>query len=311
MEIGQAKQTSPDILPSAWLRSLFRSWFNPPQFRRWKLSGMLPLPNLAVVLPIIFLVIILTSAITPYLLTHYIPTDIDENALLEPPTLGHFFGTDQFGRDVFCLVIYGARQTTLTAGFTVILGLSAGGLIGLVSGYSIRVVDIVLMRLIDLWMSIPAMLLAIIIATALGAGYTTTIIAVGVVMVPRYARVMRSQVLSICNRPFVEASRSIGCSYLSILFKHILPHTFAPMLVMLTLGVAEVILLGAALSFIGLGVTDDRPDWGFLLSQARNYITIAWWFAAFPGLAITLLVISINTLGDALRNRFDPRLRLN
>ena len=184
-----------------------------------------------------------------------------------------------------------------------------GGIIGLVSGYAGRAIDTALMRLMDIWLSVPDILLAIVIAAALGASLRNTILAVGLVTVPRYARVMRAQVIAIKSRPFVEASRSIGSSHRAILLGHILPHTLSPMLVMATLGVGSAILIGASLSFIGLGVIDDRPDWGFLLSQGRSYLTVAWWFATFPGLAITALVISVNLLGDAMRIRLDPRGR--
>jgi peptide/nickel transport system permease protein len=163
-----------------------------------------------------------------------------------------------------------------------------------------------LMRLIDIWLSVPDILLAIIIAAALGASLTNTILAVGVVSVPRYARVMRAQVIALKARPFIDASRAIGGSHVKILVGHILPHTLSPMLVMVTLGVGNAVLMGASLSFIGLGVIDDRPDWGFLLGQGRGYLTVAWWFSTFAGVAITALVLSVNILGDALRRRFDP-----
>ena len=155
----------------------------------------------------------------------------------------------------------------------------------------------------------PDILLAIIIAAALGPSLTNTIIAVGLVTVPRYARVMRAQVMAIRSRPFIEASRSIGSPHALIVLRHILPHTTSQMLVMATLGIGSSILIGSSLSFIGLGVIDDQPDWGFLLSQGRSYLTVAWWFATFPGLAITALVISANLLGDKLQSWLDPHRR--
>jgi peptide/nickel transport system permease protein len=185
----------------------------------------------------------------------------------------------------------------------VALAVAFGGGFGLVAGYAGGLADNVMMRLVDLWVSVPPMLLALIVATALKASLSHTILAVGLVMIPRYARIMRAQVLAVRARPFVAASRAIGTREISIMLRHVLPHTASPVLVMLVLGVADAILMGAALSFIGIGVIDDRPDWGFLLSQGRNYVAAAWWFPTFPGLAISLLVVAINSIGQALRRR--------
>lgn len=267
------------------------------------------LPNFAptVVLPAFILVVALACSLAPAAIAPFAATDMDTDAILNAPSLQHLLGTDHFGRDILSLLIYGARQTLLMGGCTVVLGLAIGGSIGLLAGYAGGFVDMALMRLIDLWVAIPPMLLAIILAIALGPSLTNLIIAVGLVMVPRFARIMRARVLMVSRQTFVEASRSIGSSHLLIVLQHILPHTAGPMLVMITLGVAEVIIFGAALSFIGLGVIDDRPDWGFLLNQGKNYVAMAWWFATFPGLAISAVVISVNMLGEALRGRLDPR----
>lgn len=260
------------------------------------------------VLPVTIMIVMLAFGLFPEWIAPFEPTDMAD-AILAPPDRVHWFGTDHFGRDVLSLVIYGARQSLLMGACAVFVGGVAGGLIGLVSGYGGRKIDLVLMRLLDIWMAVPDILLAIIIAAALGPSLTNTIIAVGLVTVPRYARVMRAQVLAIRSRPFIEASRSIGSPHTLIVLRHILPHTVSQMLVMATLGVGSSILIGASLSFIGLGVIDDQPDWGFLLSQGRSYLTVAWWFATFPGLAITALVISANLLGDRLQNWLDPHHR--
>ena len=145
------------------------------------------------------------------------------------------------------------------------------------------------------------------LSTGLGPRLTTTILAVSVASVPRYARVLRGQALAVRNRSFIEAARSAGSSHLTILRRHVLPHCVAPILVMATLGVGTSILVGSALSFLGLGVNDERPDWGYLLTEGRGYLTVAWWTVTFPGLAITTLVIAFNVLGDALQRRLDPR----
>ncbi len=266
-------------------------------------------PDPAVVAAALVVGVILAWALAPGWIAPYPATRMDPGAILAPPGGAHLLGTDHFGRDVLSLVIYGARQSLLVGAGAVAVGVLVGGLIGVIAGYVGRAVDLVVMRLIEVWLSIPGLLLVIVVTTALRPSLGAVILTIGVVSAPHYARVMRAQVMSIRGRPFVEASRAIGTSHLAILTRHILPHTISPMLVLATLGVGSAILTGAALSFIGLGVVDDRPDWGFLLSQGRSYLTVAWWFGTFPGLAITALVISINRLGEALRMSLDPRSR--
>jgi peptide/nickel transport system permease protein len=219
----------------------------------------------------------------------------------------HLFGTDQFGSDIFTSVIYGARQSVLMAFGAILLGASFGTLVGLISGYAGGRVDAVFMRLVDIWMSVPSMLLALIVAAALGGGFSSTIIAVASMIVPRFSRIIRAQVIAIKSRPFIAAAQALGASRLWILWRHVLPHTGSLLLVLTTLGVGDAILTGSALSFIGLGVSTNQPDWGYLLSQGRNYLTDAWWYATFPGFAITALVISVNLLGDALRSKLDAQ----
>jgi peptide/nickel transport system permease protein len=265
------------------------------------------IPPLKLLLPVMVVAVMLVCALAPGVVAPFDPTDMDTDAVLHAPGAMHWLGTDNVGRDVLSLLIYGARESLLMGACAVGLGGLAGSLIGLAAGFAGRTVDMALMRLLDVWMSVPDILLAIVIAAALGASLPNTILAVGLVMIPRYARVMRAQVMALKSRLFVEAARATGVRPISILMRHILPHTLSPMLVMVTLGIANAILIGASLSFIGLGTIDDRPDWGFLLSQGRSYLAVAWWFATFPGLAITALVISVNLLGDALRTRLDPR----
>jgi len=271
--------------------------------------GLTRRPPWALVLPALVVAAMLACAIVPDWIAPFDPTDMDGDAILQSPGAAHWLGTDHFGRDIFSLLVYGARESLLMGGCAVAVGGLVGGLIGMVAGYVGRAVDMAAMRLIDIWLSVPDILLAIIIATALGSSLRNTILAVGLVNVPRFARMMRAQVIALKAKPFVAASRAIGSTQRVVLFGHILPHCLSPMLVMATLGLGNAILIGASLSFIGLGVIDDRPDWGFLLTQGRSYLTAAWWFATFPGLAITALVISVNLLGDALRRRIDPRLR--
>ena len=268
---------------------------------RWRLADVL------VAVSVLVLSFVVACAAFPGVIAPYLPTDMQTEAILSKPGTGHWFGTDQFGRDIFSLVVYGARQSVLIGVFAVLISCSAGVTLGLTAGYAGGWVDKAVMRFIDIWLAIPAILLAIALSTVLGPSLMNTIFAVSVATIPRYARVLRGQALSVRSRPFIEASRAAGASHFAILRRHILPHCSVQILVLATLGVGGSILIGSGLSFLGLGVNDERPDWGYLLTQGRSYLTVAWWTVTFPGLAITSLVVSVNLLGDALRRRFDPR----
>lgn len=264
----------------------------------------------AIAVPAVIIALILLCAVAPGWVAPYAPTDMDDNAILAAPSWQHLLGTDQFGGDLASGIIYGARQSILVAFGAILLGATTGSLIGMTAGYRGGWIDAVSMRVIDIWMSIPPMLLALIIAAALGGGFGSTVIAIASMIVPRFARVVRARVIGIKVLPFIAAAQAMGASRLWILLRHILPHTGSVILVLATLGVADAILIGASLSFIGLGVNPDQPDWGYILSEGRNYLTDAWWYATFPGLAITLLTVSVNLLGDALQSRSDPNRRL-
>jgi len=271
------------------------------------LRRRLPKVRIPVALAIFVLAVIVACAVIPEALAPYAATDMDTDAVLSPPGLHHLLGTDHFGRDILSLLIYGAGHSITMALGTVAIAVCIGGSIGLITGYIGGLTDFLLMRLVDIWMSVPQMMLAIIIATALRASFFHTILAVGIVLVAPFVRLVRGQVMSVRARPFIAASHAIGTGHLTIVLRHVLPHCAAPLLVLATLSVGMSILIASALSFIGIGVIDDRPDWGFLLSQGHNYLTVAWWFPTFPGLAITMLVVSVNALGNALRIHLDPR----
>jgi peptide/nickel transport system permease protein len=268
--------------------------------RRWRAADAL------VLAPVLVIVFAGSCALFPHAIAGYLPTDMRSDAVLTAPTAGHLFGTDQFGRDVFSLVVYGARQSLLIGVFGALTGASVGVSIGVTAGYAGGWLGAVLMRFIDVWMAIPTILLAIALSTALGPRLSTTILAVSVAAIPRYARVLRGQALAVRNRSFIEAARAAGSSHFAVVRRHVLPHCLAPIVVMATLGVGSSILVGSALSFLGLGVNDERPDWGYLLTEGRGYLTVAWWTVTFPGLAITALVIAFNLLGDSLQRRLDP-----
>ncbi|AJS60503.1 ABC transporter permease [Paenibacillus sp. IHBB 10380] len=252
---------------------------------------------------------IVICAIVPGWIAPHLPTEMLTDQLLQAPSVAHLFGTDYFGRDIFSVVVYGSRDSLFIGFASVFVGGLAGGLIGVISGYVGGVVDTILMRLIDVLMTIPGILLALAIAASLGPSLFNIILAVAISSIPGYARVMRGQMMSIKNRPFITASRSIGSSSMQILWRHVLPNSLSPLLVMATLGIGSSILMGSGLSFLGLGIIKEIPDWGTLLSQGRGYLTAAWWMCTFPGLVITLFVISVNIIGDHVRDALDPKKR--
>jgi peptide/nickel transport system permease protein len=257
----------------------------------------------------IVIIFLVACALAPQWIASFAPTDMQADRILLAPGSEHVLGTDYFGRDVFSLIVYGARESLFIGFASVLVGGLTGGVIGAVSGYFGGAVDRVLMRLIDIVMTLPSVLLALAVAAALGPGLINIVLAVALASVPNFARVMRGQILSMKSRSFIMASRSIGAGELSIFLKHVLPNSLSPLLVMAAIGVGTAILTGSGLSFLGLGILKEIPDWGALLSQGRGYLTVAWWICTFPGLAITLFVLSVNIIGDALRDRFDPRKR--
>ncbi|OMF14179.1 D-ala-D-ala transporter subunit [Paenibacillus sp. FSL H7-0331] len=263
--------------------------------------------NLLLGFSIFILAVLVIFAIVPQWVAPYSPTDMLTDELLKAPSFSHILGTDQFGRDVWSLIVYGSRQSLMIGVISVLIGGLIGTAIGLVAGYFGGVVDSVFMRINDVMMTIPGILFAIVIAVVLGPSFFNVILAISIASIPNKARVVRSQVITIRNRPFIDAARSIGTSHMEIMFRHILPNCFSPLLVMMTIGVGSSILVGTGLSFLGLGVIKEIPDWGYMLSQGRSYMTVAWWIATFPGLAITILVVVVNMIGDDLRDRMDPK----
>ncbi|WP_411346913.1 ABC transporter permease [Paenibacillus sp. WLX2291] len=246
-------------------------------------------------------------ALVPQWLAPYAPTAMMADRILQPPGAANWLGTDYFGRDILSLVIYGTRDSLLIGFSSVIAGVLAGGALGALAGYVGGWTDIIIMRIMDILMTIPGVLLALAIAAALGPGLPNIVLAIAVASIPGYARVMRGQIVGLLTRGYIESSRTLGASNWHIVRRHILPNAISPVVVMATIGLGSSILTGAGLSFLGLGTVSEIPDWGALLSQGRGYLTVAWWICTFPGLAITSFVLAVNLIGDELRDRLDPR----
>ncbi len=244
----------------------------------------------------------------PSLLAHD-PNAMDFTAQFAPPSLQHLFGTDDFGRDIFTRVAYGARVSLQVGVISVGLAATVGSLLGLLAGYSNRFVDEVVMRSMDVLYAFPAILLAIAVMAALGKGVGNAMIAIGVVYIPIFARIARAAVLSVRNEEFVQAARALGAGHRRIMFQHILPNILSPIIVETSLSLAFAILAEASLSYFGLGTQPPDPSWGRMLAEGRGYLRQSIWMGLFPGLAIMVTVMSFNFLGDGLRDALDPRLR--
>jgi peptide/nickel transport system permease protein len=227
--------------------------------------------------------------------------------MLGKPSIHHWLGTDQLGRDILSRIIYGARISLRVGVIAVGVALLIGATMGILAGYFGKWVDAIISRITDVLFSIPDILLALSIMAILGASTTNLMIAIGIVYTPIFARIARSAVFSIKSSLYIEAARSIGVGHIRIMLKHVLPNIMAPLIVQITLSFAFAILAEAALSFLGLGAEPDTPSWGTMLNEGKDWMESAWWIAVFPGLAITIAVLSFNILGDGLRDALDPK----
>ncbi|WP_103104458.1 ABC transporter permease [Brevibacillus reuszeri] len=254
----------------------------------------------------ILLIVIAVGIVGPWLAPHD-PTQPFYEALLSGPTSDHMLGTDSIGRDVLSRLLHGARVTLMVAVMAVSITFFTGTFIGVTSAFVGGMVDQVLMRIMDILLAIPNIIMAMAIVAILGPSLTNAMIAVGIAGIPKYARLTRGATLSVKASGYVEASRAVGTSGAGILLFQIMPNIMSPLLVYTTLQIGIAILDTAALSFIGLGAQPPTPEWGTMLSEGKEYIHDAWWLATFPGLAITVVVFTVNILGDALRDIFDPK----
>jgi len=256
------------------------------------------------VLLVVTLMAVFAAQVAPYN-----PTRQDFRVEREPPSLEHVMGTDEFGRDVLSRVIWGARASLAAGTVAASIALAVGLLLGMVAAFYGSRLDSFIMRVMDVILAFPYLLLAIAVVAILGPGLLNAMIAIGIVYVPHYARVVRGAVLAVRAREYVEAARAIGAPDGRVMVQHVLPNTLAPVIVQTTLNVGTAIIDTAGLSFLGLGTQPPTPDWGNMLSAGRSYVIDSPWIATFPGLAILVTVLAFNLMGDALRDAFDPRLR--
>ncbi|HEX2227302.1 MAG TPA: ABC transporter permease [Candidatus Binatia bacterium] len=257
------------------------------------------------------IIVMILAALLADLIAPYNPLANDYGAMLQAPSVNHWFGTDSFGRDVLSRIIYGSR-TALWVGFaSAFLGATLGALIGVGSAYFGGRTDLILQRFMDLLISFPLIILALVVVAVLGAGATNVILAIMIPMLPRCALVVRSSALALREMPFVEAARALGFGPARIILRHMLPNVMAPYLIMVTAFLGQAILLEASLSFLGLGVAEPQAAWGLMLRGAAvDFAERAPWMAIYPGIAISLSVFAFNLFGDSLRDALDPKLRL-
>jgi peptide/nickel transport system permease protein len=252
------------------------------------------------------IVLALLLAFFPSLFATHDPIALDLPNRLSPPSPQNFFGTDDFGRDVYSRIVYGARYSILTAAVVVLAGVAIGSVVGIVSGYAGGWTDELLMRVADVVLAFPPTLLAMVVVTALQPGLTNTVITLILISWPEYARVMRAQTLVTMQQDYVMAARALGIQRLPLLWRHVLPNTLSALIVQATLNLGVTILSLAALGFLGLGAQQPEPEWGLMVSNGRNYFLDAWWYPVFPGLAIALVTLGFNIIGDSLRDILDP-----
>ena len=265
--------------------------------------------KIAVISLFVILVIVLIAIFAPLLAPY--PYELQNTRqTLESPSKEYLLGTDRLGRDVLSRLIYGARQSLQLGLLAVAISAIIGIFIGAIAGYYGGWTDNLLMRFLDIYQSIPMFLLCVTLAAVLGPSLRNAIIAIGVSMVPGFARLMRASILTVREMEYIEAAKSINCGSAKIIYKHILPNSIAPIIVSITMNVGNCVLAGAGLSFIGLGVQPPIPEWGAMISDARNYMRAHGALALYPGLCIMITVLAFNLLGDGLRDALDPRLKI-
>jgi len=263
---------------------------------------------------LIVLLVLLTAVFAPLLAPHA-PELTNNTVFLKPPfwqaggSISYPLGTDAIGRDILSRLIYGARLSLVIGLAVVALSVVVGTVLGMTAGYFRGVFEIAVMRLMDIILTLPSLLLAIVIVAILGPGLMNAMLAVAIVVLPHYVRITRAAVISEMSRDYVTAARMNGAGHLRLMFNEVLPNCMAPLIVQASLGISTAILDAAALGFLGLGAQPPSPEWGTMLADAREFVMRAWWVVTFPGLAILITVLAFNLLGDGLRDAFDPKLK--
>jgi len=257
------------------------------------------------IITLFFLLALLAPVLAP---ANPVAQNLDAS-LTHPMHGGYLLGADDLGRDIFSRILFGARISLMVGAISVSISLVLGGVIGLLAGYFGGLLDLLVMRLIDIMMAFPSILLAIVICATLGPSLQNAMIAIGVIGIPSIARVIRASVLAEKEMDYVVAERSLGASHLRLIFSAILPNCVAPIIVQATLAYAGAIISAASLSFLGLGAQPPTPEWGYMVASGKEFISTAWWVITFPGLAILLAVLGFNLLGDGLRDVLDPRMK--
>jgi peptide/nickel transport system permease protein len=260
-------------------------------------------------LGVILVAVVLGAAAFGALIAPYPPDAISLLERFRPPSATHLFGTDDYGRDLFSRVLAGARISVEVAAVVISISVTLGTLLGAIAGFFGGLVDEAIMRVTDLFLAFPALILAAAIAATWGGNLTTTVIALSTVYWPWYARLVRGQVLSLREREFVTAATVVGAGPWDIMRRHLLPNVLPYVIIQISLDIGYVILSTSALSFLGLGAQPPTPEWGGMMTDARGFMREAWWFPTFPGLALALTVLGFNLLGDGLRDWLDPRMR--
>ncbi|MFT6583860.1 MAG: ABC transporter permease [Alphaproteobacteria bacterium] len=255
-------------------------------------------------------IVFVFMAIFADVITSHDPVQTNSKLSLSAPSSNNILGADMMGRDMFSRIVHGSRISLVVGVSSTLLGGIIGVVIGLMSGYLLGWFDLIMQRIIDIMQALPLLVLALVMAASLGPSLENTILAISIPLVPRVARVVRSSTLALREMPFVEAARAAGMTELRVAFRHVLPNTLAPLIVLGTAQLGSAILVEASLSFLGLGVPEPHPSWGRMLSEnAAEYARVAPWLVIFPGLAISIVVFGTNLLGDALRDILDPRQR--
>lgn len=278
--------------------------------RVFKISVALVRNRPGLVLAALFLLLLIVAAIQPSWLTTIDPLEANAREAFRAPSAWHWLGTDENGRDVLARIVYGVRPSIVIGLAATVIGVALGAGLGLTAGLSHKSVDFALMRVVDVLMAFPVLLLALVIITFWGQGTFNAVIAIGLASLPRYSRIVRAQVQTVRHASYVEAATTLGLHRLTVILRHVLPNALKPVLILAVIGIGEKIAFGAALSFLGLGAPPPAPEWGSMLSVGRNFLANAPWLTAVPGFAITLTVLSASAIGRELLRRSEGRATL-